>query len=377
MRQHMVRKMNGNTLKNECEIFLLASYSCLPDVIVRLENLVVGNQKAQVFCLSQQLYQFLKPLAADYPCINIHHVDLSLINTLRLRSPLNWWKARQHVAELCKRWFAPVSCRGPVHFYNRHAALFLLYAVWQLKAMHPIHYTECDPVDLYTRDRSLPGWLQKLIFRCVYPIPFEMVSIPGKRRRRLPSANAHFMEQVIAITHPRTLLPEAKKTELYQRLCWQSSARVLWIMGMVLDMNEVFTTAYCELLKQCIDAVNSVCTPAQQAVKFHPRAQKRETVWSPDIEYVSGHIPAEFIDLPELEIVLTISSTAVSMLGVASNIKVISLVELIPFRDERIRDTHRRSARHFGSETTLFMPASIAEFEKCLSDIREFAKVSA
>lgn len=350
------------------EYFLLASYSCLPSVVARLEFIREKGQSAVLFCLTLPLYRFLKQLSVRYIWIEIHHVDVKTFTIRPLRNPINWWRTRRDLKSFYKEWFAKIPGGHIVHFYNRFSAPFLFYVVWKLKDNHIIHYTAADPVGLHPESHRIFSQIQKMVFKLIYSAPIQIVTSAGRRTNTWPALTDRALSQVIDVEHKETNTLEGIETsDLFQVLSWYSKAHVLWVMGLVLDMDEVCTAAYSKVLNSCIDAVNSAFSPAHQAVKYHPRAQERETGWAPGVEIVPDHIPAEFINLPDLKIVLAISSTAVSTLGKSSKIKVISLVELIPFRNEATRDDHRRSACYFGSKIELLMPATIAELEKCVA----------
>jgi hypothetical protein len=358
-----------NTSDEAIEYFLIASYSCLISVVVRLEYLREKGQCAVLFCLTRPLYQFLKQLSEHYDWIEVYYVDVTDLTTCSLRNPVHWWQMRRNLQVLYETWFAKIPNGQAVHFYNRYAALFLFYVIWHLKDDHIIHYVASDPAGVHSESHRIFSQIQKLIFQLIYSVPLKMVDAAGRKTNTFPALTDHALAEIIDEEHPGTYtVADIQTSELFQVLSWHSEAQVLWVMGLVLDMDEVLPSAYNDVLQQCRDLVGSVFAPSQQVVKFHPRAQTRETGWLPDVRYISGHIPAEFIKLPELKMVLTISSTAVSMLGASSNVKIISLVELIPFRDETTRDAHRRLARHFGSEIAFFMPVSMVEFKDYLRD---------
>lgn len=351
------------------EYFLLASYSCLPSVIARLERLREQNQQAVLFCLTQSLYRFLEQLSSDYPWIVVHYVAATGITQRPLRNPLNWWRVRKAVQALYKRWFAQIPDGCIVHFFNRYAALFLFYSVWRLKPNHIIHYTPNDPAGLHSESRRLRSWLQKIVFYLVYATPLMIVTAAGRETETWPALTDQTLARIVDVEHQETAaLKDIETTEVFQTLAWHSNVEVLWVMGLVLDMNEVLVPEYMAVIRQCMNVLNTARTPEQQAVKFHPRAEKRETGWPSQTEVLPNYVPAEFVRLPNLQVILTISSTVVATLGAASGAKVISLVELLPFRDEATRDAHRRLVRHFGAEVELVLPASINEFAACVKD---------
>ncbi|MBN1877184.1 MAG: hypothetical protein JXA33_23375 [Anaerolineae bacterium] len=357
-------------IHEQTEYFLLASYGCLPNVIKRLEILQDQQQRAVLFCFSQSLYQFLYPLSKHYTWIKLHYVDITPITRIHLRNPYNWWCARRRVRELYEQWFSNISNEAVIHFYNRHEALFLFYVVTQLKTSHTIHYVECDPVDLYRWDyRSIQGWIQWCIFRLIYPVPFYMANLREGKSKRISVLSSRFINKTVSTEYPKVVnLSVVKNSPIYQTLSWHSEIKVLWIMGLVLDMEQVIIDDYNVTLKKCSEIFDHVCPAHEQAIKFHPRAQKHEAVWGTGVQYIPNHIPVEFLDLPNLQAIVVISSAAVSTFRSSGSVKIISLVNILPFVNASVHKKHQMVIRHLMPEERLCLPASMDDLRTYIND---------
>ena len=137
-------------------------------------------------------------------------------------------------------------------------------------------------------------------------------------------------------------------------------------MGMILDMREVQTEAYIEMLTACARIVDVLCEPVTQVVKVHPRAQQHVDVWDAAIQFVPKYIPAEFVHVPNLKVVIFISSTAISSFGQLSDPVIISLVELVPFMDSAVYQRHKMIVRQLKGEREIYCPTSFEQLDGIL-----------
>ncbi|MCP4361008.1 MAG: hypothetical protein GY796_23625 [Chloroflexi bacterium] len=350
-------------MADNTEYFLLASYSCLLSVTSRLDQLRQKGSSAVLFCLTEPLYAFLRPLAVHFPQIKIHFIKDQ--PTWRIRQPLTLLRARAQTKNLYHQWFAGLPEGSIVHFYNRHAALFLFYTVWHLHTKCQMHYTECDMVDMYAPYWSLRSATQQLFFYFVYPIPIEIVRPSNKQSAvSLPAISAKGIQQIVTQTHERILTAGTlQSSPIYKALQWRTSAKILWIMSMALDMGEIEETAYEALLAQCY----ALFSASEQIVKFHPRASHFERFGADSVNTVPTHIPAEFLQLEGITAVITISSTSNTAWSLTPNVNIISLVELLPFVNETIRERHRQAMQQ--ATTQYFAPTTPGELWQILGEL--------
>jgi hypothetical protein len=358
---HEVNNGSRNT-----EFFLIRSYSCLPTAVARLEEIERQGKEAVIFCLSRPSYRFLSPLADKHAWIKVVSIDVEGLGRRSLRNPLHLWRTRREVRQLFDQWFSGIPSRSIVHFYNRLVELFFCYWIWRLRDKCSIYYAECDPMTLFVPARGFFTCVRRLALYCIYPMPFQMVRIAGSRSRPVPALNDRFMQQGVHIEYARvTNIAEIRHTKLYRDLALHRDSQVLWVLGMEWETGLVVSEQYTRVLRECARIVSAVYPAARQSVKFHPRATTHEAVWDPVVSILPDHVPAEFLNLPDLEVVLTISSTATSW-NRATNIRVISLVDILPFVSSTVRDTQRQTIRHFAAGIGCCYPASLDDLRLCL-----------
>lgn len=350
---------------NDTEYFLLASYSCLLTVAERLEKLrQEGEKTAVLFCFTEPIYKFLQPLADQFPWIQVHFINQQI--AWRIKRPFTLVRARIQAKKLYQQWFAELPKGSIIHFYNRLEALFLFYIIWNMRDKYELHYTECDPVDMYEPYWSFKSRIQWSLFHFVYPSPFEMMRPKNNHYPiTLPALPSDLVQRLTKKRNKRCFEASTlKNSSIYQGLEWHSNAKILWIMGMVLDMDEVEKEDYEKLLTQCY----SPFPTSQQIIKFHPRATILENFGGNEFHTIPTYIPAEFLNLEKISAVITLSSTANTALSLAPNVQIVSLVELVPFFNEDIREHHRQAMKQATSQ--FYAPTTSEELHQIVRELR-------
>jgi hypothetical protein len=355
-----------NSFDRNSEFFLLASYSCLPTVVTRLNELQYQNIKAILYCYTIQLYKFLSPLAETYDWIKVFYIDDSELNRV---SPYRPWKIfhwRKLLKSIYHQWFSiiPSGCR--VNFYNRYYALSTFFMIWLIKKKCEIHFADCDYSTKYCLNInvSLYSILKSFFLTIIYPMPFEMLS-GGDGGKPFPALNKVFFDKTIKTRQLMvTDLSELKHTELFHQLSFKSSKKVLWLMSPVLDLGIVPSEEYKQTLNGCITLVNSIFSPDQQAVKFHPRSKLREKFLNEKVEFIPNYFPIEFVDMPNLIVVIALSTS--SLWSFSSNTKVIGLIDILPFTSVNAHKAYRQSFCFYKTCSKKYLPSSIIELKQIL-----------
>jgi hypothetical protein len=356
----------------EIEFFFVSSYPMLLTVFARLEDIRKQDKKAVLFCFSTPLYSFLSPLSAEHPWITVHYVDIGSIAGAKVRYPWVLWRTRRELRRLYQDWFVKIPDKSIVHFFSRFD-LLAGYWIWRLRQRCSVYYAECGPVDLYQPANGPAVWAKWLALYAIYPIPFQMLRLEGAGLvNAFPALTDQFLQDAVDVQYSQvTDVAQIRLISFYHTLTTRCHARLLWVTQPFLDSGFVLHGEYLDILAKCVHIVNQLCPPEWQAIKFHPRTQRRESVWDSTTEILPQHIPAEFLELPDLRIVLTVTSTAASVLGSALNVKIISLVELIPFSNDAIREYARRATEFFAAGLECYCPASLTELQVYLNDFLE------
>jgi hypothetical protein len=214
-------------------------------------------------------------------------------------------------------------------------------------------------VELYQQDTTLYSWIKWAFLSLIYWMPFQMISREGDPIKPFPSLPNSFLEKTVKVRYPMLVdLHQHCQTSIYQALCWKINAQVLWLMGLDLDLGWVVAGQYERVLDNCATIVNSVYPPAD-----HPRSNMRENVWDIAVIRLPEYVPAEFLDFSRLAVVLAISSSAV--LAFSAKVKIVGLVDLIPFISQREREINR---------ATLLSYAPNAYCPHTLEDLRTVLK---
>lgn len=346
------------------EYFILSSYSCLLTVVKRLEEIRLVNGRAVLFCFTAPIYEFLSPLGLEQ-WVEVIRVDISSIAVPRVRSPLSVLQARRDAHRLYHQYFERIGTGRVVHFYNRHFAGLAGYIIWRLKDRCDIHYAECDPVGLLKPAWSLRAILKWYAISTAYPVPMRMVG----DRRPFPELSESYLDKAVSVTYRYiTDASEVAHSPVFQRLAITRSAKVLWVMSNYLgcDREIVHTEDYMALLRKCAKIVSGRYGAREQAVKFHPFARQREDIWSEGVEYLPDYVPAQFVVLPELELVITMSASALVSESAKHHVRIVSLSEMLPFVEVTTRQRFKEQLDdNMASEYST--PRSLDEFHAIVS----------
>lgn len=235
-----------------------------------------------------------------------------------------------------------------------------------------IHYAECDPVELYQRDRTFYSWVKVLFLYLLYRMPIQMVSMGNAIYRPFPSLSSKFLEKTVRVRVPQISdISPFRHTRIYRRLCQKSDIRVLWLMGMELDHELVVPGEYEKIIEECVRIAVSACPAREQGVKYHPRARARINVWDAEVERFPEHIPAEFLELPNLEIILSVSSAASKTMVGSSKIKNISLIKLIPFVNEATQQQYEQTVNWLFDGLDYYLPDSLSDLRHSLNNFQK------
>jgi hypothetical protein len=337
----------------------------------RLEFIAKKDTKAVVICTLEPLYKYLIIVTKNIPWINVILIDTCDISKIKLRY---FWKilyAKKLIKEKYRFIFEMVPNNSIVHFYNRLANLVVGYWIWQLSEKCTIYYAECDPVDVYSPQKSILAKTKWLLLKIIYPIPFEMLHYEeGGIARVIPSLNKKFMDNIVdqeLICYNDML--KIKESFLYDHFSTNCSAKIVWLTYPVLDSSNIKKKEYLNILSELSYETNILCQPEKQAVKYHPRTKIKEDIWDEKTQVIPKHIPAEFINWANLRVIITLVSTSGSRLGNLPGVKVISLIKLLPYTDDATRKQHRILVEKFSEDQNWLFPKSITDFYNLLKDI--------
>ena len=359
----LYESITSQHFEENTEFFLLPSYSALPTVVDKLANLEKEGKKAVLFCFSPQLYRFLNPLMQVFAWISVIYIDTTELDTISPYRPWKIWYARKLLQVIYFKWFVEIPRGSIVHFYNSHFALPVFYMIWKIRNSAVIYYTQCDPVELYTQDTTLYSWIKLTFLSLIYPIPFHIVSRKNSTTKPFPALTNFFFEKTVKKKYPMlTDVTHLHQTGIYQALRLKSDTRILWLMGLDLDLGWFVAGDYERTMEDCAAIVDSVCPASEQAVKFHPRARLRENVWDGSVNHLPEYIPAEFLFFSQLKVVLAVSSSA--LIGLSKNVKIIGLHDLLPFKTQIEREIHRANLLSFAPDT--YCPATLEDLRSVL-----------
>lgn len=351
----------SNNLQNDIEYFFVVSYSCLPFVIRRIDELEEENKFVKIFCFSESIYKFLSKYNEISSRINVLRINAEDIINFKFKRFWRIHDARKKVQQLYENVFELIPDRSRINFYNRIYNLIIPLYIWKLGNKCSIHYIECDPVGLYThRAEGLLVILKWLMLRYIYPIPFQMMSQEGSNLvKAVPYLKEEYFTK-LGIDSDNKIQEEIQVNTLthFHELSYRSGCEVIWIMQPLRELKLVQSGKYEEVLKKCFQIVNETYDKSVQAVKFHPRTVLRENVFDNCVEVIPNHIPVELLTLPRLSVIITISSTSITSRSSNPGIQIISLVEIIPFINEAIRKQHRNTFLHFIGDPNYYLPQS-------------------
>ena len=351
-------------------VMIISSYSCLLTAVDRITKALDKGQETILLCTSTQIYRFLHPLSSNAD-IRLEYVDISLIHMIGLRSPWSIWRLHRDVRKRWSQWFRDIPNGSEVHFFNRLYALHIGYWVWRLKTRCFIYYAECDPVDIFENVHGVISLLKWFVLFIIYPIPFEMLRGSGEDRivGAMPFLSSKFIDLAVDYEYPMVRDNEFLRSKsIYKLLARDSKAEVLWITQPLVESGLVQSDQYLSILQNCASITYEFFPPDSQAVKYHPRTSSREGVWDPSVEIIPNCVPAEFLKMPDLKVIITVSSTAMAALGIAHNVKIISLVNIVPFTDEDTYTAHFKLAKRFIHSVECKFPSSLDEFRFALRD---------
>jgi hypothetical protein len=349
------------------EFFLLASYSALPTFLTRLVELQGQRKQATIFCFSSQIYRFLSPLTQAFTWIRVIDVDVAELSRISPYRPWEIWKAQKILKDIYLKWFSKIPAGCAVHFFNCHFALPLFFMIWQLRNTCEIHYTDCDlSIQLVAeKDNKISSLIKDVFLYLIYQMPIQMVSRKNDPTKPFPSLKASFFEKSVkAIGMMVSDLTPLRKTDLFQHLRWKSNAKILWLMSPVLDYGLVLPEEYVQTLRDCVSIVKSIFPASEQVIKFHPRVKVKEDVWDISTEKAPDFIPVEFLDLPNLTAIISISSS--SAMTFSTNISMIGLVDIIPYASRAVQAAYKGYFMKFTSNSKRYCPTSLDELREAL-----------
>jgi hypothetical protein len=352
------------------EFFLLASYSCLPTVVNRLIELESQKTSVIFYCFTTQLYEFLLPLIKHYDWINVFYIDDTEIYKISLYRPWKIFSGFKLLNSIFHKWFAIIPPASKVNFYNRYYALTMFFMVWKLRNKCEIHFTDCDHFEKieFEKNISLYATLKKAFLYLLYPMPFEFVS-GNDGVKPFPALNKFFLEKTAKVKHPMISdLSELKHTKIFRNLSYKSDKKILWLMSPVLDLGMVPADEYKQVFRNCVAIVNSYFPSIEQAVKYHPRTIQKEIIWNDSVECIPKNIPIEFLDLPNLQVVLAFSTS--SFWSFPPNIIIIGLIDILPFISTEAHEARRQYFTLYKSNSKKYSPSSLNEFSKILSALK-------
>jgi hypothetical protein len=359
----------ANIYNKNTEFFLLASFSALPTVMSRLVDLDKRGMQAVLFCFSLPMYKFLHPLMQTFSWINVVYIDIAELILISPYRPWKIWRARILLMTLYSKWFAKIPPGSVLHFYNSNFALPVFYMIWQLRNVCEIHYADCDLTKelIYKQKNNLYSWIKLIFLYIIYQMPIKIVARKNDVKPFASLAD-RFFEKTVKVRSEKVIdFTQLRLSNIFQSLMWKSNAKILWLMTPVIDYKLVVPGKYEQILENCAHVVDSIYPMNEQKIKFHPRTIRKETVWDPSIERVPEYIAVEFLDLPNLKAVLTISSSAV--MNFLPEINIIGLVDIIPFVSHSVYTTQKDYFLLFSSNSKRCCPASMEDLRRKLTDI--------
>lgn len=313
-------------------VLFVPANAAVPSALRQIAALKSATPKASITTLTPvpSIAEFLAPL--EQLGIGIRYVpDDVAIRPLR---PWTWLAERTRLREKLGR-FYPAAKDVRCYFYG------ISFSPMQIAAMalaaergQEIVLEDWDHSGkVGLRDQRATGPLAILFSLCARFI------VRGPVHLIRPAApflilSREYVERVARVVPP--VKPTTAESPLHQeildKVSQTSRARVLWIYDLYEEHYGpalIDAAAFQDFWRQLSHLVTPLADPTDQAYKVHPRSRQQPAVFS-HLQEVDRSLPVEFLRMPDLKLVIGLSSYALNHFASQENICVISPLGLLP-----------------------------------------------
>lgn len=145
--------------------------------------------------------------------------------------------------------------------------------------------------------------------------------------------SSEYVERVARIVPPQK--PASSQSGFHQKILDKvsqtSRARVLWVYDMFEEhygADLINPATFQDFWRHLSHIVTSLANPPDQAYKVHPRSRQQPAVFS-HLQEVDRNAPVEFLRMPDLKLVIGLSSYALNHFASQKNVCVISPLGLL------------------------------------------------
>ena len=278
-------------------------------------------------------------------------------------------RQRQHQKKSFNRYLAGIE-EADVYFFDRGFSNFPL--VKRLKKRNRLIYISSDSAEVTPREYRPAGiadWGRLMIHKLTYGGGTALGELPYEKG--FPHMSAKFLDKEIDRVIDRDERDEMTKGfDLSQfKISDTSKYRVMYFFDDI-SAYAVDENTFRREISEIFHILSKYFPEYEIARKYHPGYPGNETGINIG-NVLPDFIPAELLYNENVKIYLSGYSTAIANVekGLA-----VSIIDLISFSDEQMRETLKEIVRHMGHSKILF-PKSLQEFEEILISLRSNGKI--
>jgi hypothetical protein len=178
--------------------------------------------------------------------------------------------------------------------------------------------------------------------------------------------SSEYVERVARILPPEK--PSTTESRFHQeildKVSQTSRARVLWIYDMYEEHygpDLIDPGNFQNFWRELHGIVSSLADSDPQAYKVHPRSRRHPAVFS-GLEEVNRYTPVEFLQTPDLKLVIGLSSYALNHFASLKNVRVISPLGLLPAPESVLATSQITLDKWVDPEHRILRPGTVEDF---------------
>ena len=351
--------MAGHVMRDS--IFLIPAFPCLRHAVGLIERRIEAGSNVIIVVFREDLHRFFLPLQGLGIRVDLVNCDINLI----CRTPLRLWRERNEMFNLFEDLWGDI-CDAEVFCYGTSISAPAIAAVAFLSAKNTVWYNPVfegrytDTTFFGSCCRSLRQRARGALFSWLLRAPVQMY----RDWSPVPVLSESFIRRRFRQQHDPQMEPRGRVTDL---LRVADDAEVIWLytdFPRYYSYSEAEAAAFHSAMTNIVQTVTTSLHGAGQAVKGHPTYGEPYPSYFSRMRPIPPSLPVEFISFSKLHLVLADASMAMSYFLRRPEIKVVSLLELLPNPQGRREELRKYLVERVEGSRAAITPATLQELEQ-------------
>lgn len=319
--------------------FFSLAYSNIPPILSIIERLNVANSDINIVLHIESHRLFWQQLI-EHNNLKWNVIFLDTNIKSNLKNPFSWIRIRKRINLLFKRNFQSV-CRSHIYFFSSSFGLMVFALVKLLAKKNRLYFIDCDK-RVYPEWYDLKNIVKWFLMRLLYRVEIKIVKVDD---HTAPTLSKRFFEK--AKVQKIGEREDFYDTEILKKYNFANGSiiankRIVWLDDDTGSHVSLSSEGVCQMLNKLKNIIEGNFSKNEILFKRHPNphfhTRDFSSIYASYSEY-PYHIPADFIFLePSIKFTIGGYSTVLPIASLHHNVKAISYLRLVPFRDESYKN---------------------------------------